>query len=111
MQKEADNGSIILEKEFISNCLWFGNAKMLHVFIWILASANLEDRYYRLDKINRGSVVTTNEHIANACGLTVQNVRTALAALEKDRRITRERRYHYQIITVTDFNSYIEDPQ
>lgn len=111
MFPEEDNGYIVLSKEFISNCLWFHGAKMLHVFIWILANASLDDGYYLLDKVKRGSIVSTNERIANACGITIANVRTALSKLELSGKISRERRNHYQIITVNDFDSYIADPQ
>jgi len=111
MPMDGENGYIMLDREFMENSFWFNGAKMLQVFIWILSSANLKDIGYGYDDINRGSVVATNEKIANACGLTIANVRTALARLEKDGKITRERRNHYQIITVNNFDSYIIDPQ
>lgn len=111
MPMDGDNGYIMLDREFIENSFWFNGAKTLQVFIWILSKANLKDGGYLFDDINRGSVVATNEKIANACGLTIANVRTALAQLEKDKKITREYRNHYQIISVTNFDSYIIDPQ
>lgn len=109
---EENNGYIKLKKEYIEDCLWFNGAKMLQVFIWILCKANLDGEYYnKLDYIPRGSLVATNEQIANGCGLTIANVRTALAKLELSGEITRERRNHYQIIKVNKFESYIIDPQ
>ena len=108
---EENNGYIILSRDFINNYLWFNGAKTLHVFIWLIANANLEDGGYMTDDLKRGSVVATNEKIAYTCGLTIANVRTALSNLEKSGNISRERRNHYQIITINDFDSYVVDPE
>lgn len=91
------------------NWRWFKNGKTLHVFLYLLAKGNLEPQEFCRDTINRGSLLTTNERIANDCGMTIQNVRTALSNLSRTGDISRERRNHYQIITVTDFDSYIVD--
>lgn len=97
--------SVYFSTDFV-NWRWFHNAKILHVFIWLLLEANEEDRFRGKDSIPRGSLVATNEMIAEECGLTIQNVRTALANLEKTGEISRERRNFYQIISVTDYEKY-----
>lgn len=90
----------------IVNWKWFRNAKVFSVFIWLLASANLEDKTQFGELIERGSILTSNIQIAFDCGMTEANVRAALACLEKTGDIKREKRNHYQIITVTNFEYY-----
>lgn len=103
-----DNDYIVLTEEFL-NWRWFKFHKTAHVFIYLLVTANTKAQYYGKDKIKRGSLVTTNETIAESCGLTFQNVRTALANLESTGEIKRERRNHYQIITITNYENYKDD--
>ena len=103
-----DNDYIVLTEDFL-NWRWFKFPKVTHVFIYLLLFANTKAQYHGKDKIRRGSIVTTNECIANECGLTIQNVRTALSNLEQTGEITRERRNRYQIITITNYEQYKDD--
>lgn len=88
---------------------WFKNPKVLSVFIWLLIRANIKRCRFEKDIIMRGSLVTSNAHIAEECGLTIDNVRTALASLEATGEITRQRRNRYQIITVVNYDQYQSD--
>ena len=81
--------------------------KIFSVFTWLLASVNTEDGKCGNEIIGRGSIMTKNATIAFECGLTIDNVRKALAYLQKKGYIKRERRYRNQIITVIDYESYI----
>ena len=99
---------IILNDNFFS-WRWFRNVKVTIVYLWLLLCANEKDGYYEKDFIPRGSIVTNNSIIAERCGMTIQNVRTVLANLEETGEITRERRNHYQIITLTDYESFKDD--
>lgn len=99
---------IKLDKGFES-WRWFKDKKTLVVYIYLLASANLEAKEEFRETVGRGSLLTNNASIAYDCGLTIQNVRAALTNLQKSGDITREYRNHYQIITVADFDSRIID--
>jgi len=88
---------------------WFQSPKIVSVFIWLLVKANIKDGHFQKDVIHRGSLATSNAHIAEGCGLTVDNVRTALANLESTGEITRSLRNHYQIITIVNYESYQSD--
>ena len=101
--------SIILCNDFVE-WKWFHNSKIVSVFLWLLMNANTDGQEFEKDYINRGSLVTNNMEIAYECGLTVQNVRTALANLEKTGDIRREKRNHYQIITINNFELFATDP-
>ena len=103
-----DNKYIVLKDEFWDE-RWINNSKTTIVFIYLLMNANTNAEKYGKDRIRRGSLVTTNEKIVEKCGLTYQNVRSALASLEKMGEIKRERRNHYQIITITHYEDYKDD--
>lgn len=100
------DGVIFLRPDF-TEWKWFHNAKIVSVYLWLLASANLEDGSYEKDEVPRGSLVTNNNEIAYECGLTIQNVRTALNCLARTGEIKRAARNHYQIITITDFDKLV----
>lgn len=85
---------------------WFGDHKLFTVFIWLIIKANIKPANFQKDRIERGSVVTSNSHIAEGCRMTVDNVRTALANLESTGEITRIQRNHYQIITIVNYEYY-----
>ena len=85
---------------------WFKNPKLLSIFIWLLVKANIKDGHFEKDTIKRGSLVTSNAHIAEGCGITIDNVRTGLANLEDTGEITREVKNHYQIITIVNYEQY-----
>lgn len=103
-----NNDYIVLTEEFL-DWKWFNNAKTLSVFLFLLLHANTKAQYCRKDRIKRGSLTATNELIAESCGITVQNVRTALANLEQTGDIRRERRNRYQIITIVNYERYKDD--
>lgn len=105
----ADKTTFIKLDRNIINWRWFKDAKILSVFVWLLIKANIKEGYFQREKIERGSLVTSNQHIADGCGLSMQNVRTALAALEETGEIVRNQRNHYQIITVVNYESYQSD--
>ena len=105
----ADKSTFIKIDRNILNWRWFQNSKIYHVFTWLLLKANIKDGHFQKDIIHRGSLVTSNASIADGCGLTIQNVRTALANLEETGEITRLSRNHYQIITVVNYEEYQSD--
>lgn len=88
---------------------WFQTPKILSVFIWLLAKANIKEGHFQKDVIHRGSLATSNAHIAEDCGITIDNVRTALANLESTGEISRIIRNHYQIITIVNYEKYQSD--
>ena len=102
----ADKTTFIKLDRNIITWRWFKNSKILSVFIWLLVKANIKEGHFEKDTIKRGSLATSNASIANGCGLTICNVRTALTDLEATGEITRESRNHYQIITIVNYDSY-----
>lgn len=105
----ADKTTFIKLDRNIINWRWYGNPKILSVFIWLIIKANIKTGHFQRDIIERGSIATSNAHIAEGCNLTIDNVRTALANLEHTGEITRISRNHYQIITIVNYEAYQTD--
>ena len=104
-----DNTAYIKLDKGFENWKWFKDRKTLVVYLYLLSTANLETQEVFRETVHRGSLLTNNASIAYDCGLTIQNVRAALTNLQKSGEITREYKNHYQIITVTDFDSHIAE--
>lgn len=102
----ADKTTFIKLDRNIINWRWFTTPKILTVFIWLLIKANVKEGHFQKDIINRGSLVTSNAHVAEGCGITIANARTALANLEYTGEISRVSRNHYQIITINNYEAY-----
>lgn len=102
----ADKTTFIKIDRNIINWRWFQSPKILSVFLWLLIKANIKEGHFKHDAISRGSLATSNAHIAEGCGITISNVRTALSNLEETGEIKRESRNHYQIITIVNYDSY-----
>lgn len=77
--------------------------------MWLLIRANIKEGHFEKDVVPRGSLVSSNAHIAESCGLTIDNVRTALANLEQTGEITRKIRNRYQLITIVKYDNYQSD--
>lgn len=102
----ADKTTFIKIDRNIINWRWYTNPKILSVFLWLIIRANVKEGHFQKDTIKRGSLATSNAHIAEGCGVTISNVRTALANLEETGEISRINRNHYQIITINNYESY-----
>ena len=90
---------------------WFDSAEMVKVFLYLLLSANFEDRKWQGTVIRRGQLVTTREALANAVGLSVQKLRTCIAKLEQTGEITRKSTKRFSVITISNYDRYqvVED--
>lgn len=102
----ADKTTFIKLDRNIISWRWFTTPKIFTIFVWLIVKANVKDGYFQKEKICRGSLITSNQHIAEGCGVTIQNVRTALSALEETGEISRNSRNHYQIITIMNYEKY-----
>lgn len=85
---------------------WFADSSTVHVFLWILLSANWREGRWLGHVIPPGSVVTSREKIASATGLSEKQVRRALEILEQGRVIDRGRAGKGQIVTLANWAKY-----
>jgi len=85
---------------------WFHDGKTLKLFIYILTSANYEDKYWGKVLIEKGSFVTSLIHLSSILNLSIQNVRTALSNLQLTHEITIKTTNKYTVINVVNWGLY-----
>jgi TusA-related sulfurtransferase len=85
---------------------WYSDANVFRVFMHLLLTASHLKRRYRGRDLPAGSVVTGRNALAEACGLSVQKVRTALDKLQSTGEITITTTAHYSIISILKWDDY-----
>lgn len=85
---------------------WRDEPKTAYLYIVMLMLANHEDSLWRGEKLRRGQLLTGRRQLAIACGLTEDEVRTALAHLKKTGHVIVTPRSKYSIITLTRYDEH-----
>ena len=98
-------GFIVLHRQMLE-WEWFTDLNACHLFLYCLLRANHEPKKWRGININRGSFITSLEHLSNDTGLTVRQVRTALDKLKSTGELTNETTSQYSIISIKNYNKY-----
>lgn len=96
---------IKLDRSLI-NWRWFQNQNTLQVWIYILLKANVTQHGFEKITVHRGELVTSQESLANATGLTVNKVRTALEHLKNTGEITVRKYPKFSVISVLNYDLY-----
>lgn len=74
---DNSQGWIMLSRKLLS-WGWFKDSYTLQVWIFLLLSANYRDSTFQGIPVKRGQVVTSYPAIAEKCGISVRNARTAI---------------------------------
>lgn len=85
---------------------WRDEPKTAYLYIVMLMLANHEDSLWRGEKLRRGQLLTGRRQLAIACGLTEDEVRTALAHLKKTGHVIVTPRSKYSIVTMTRYDEH-----
>lgn len=85
---------------------WFGDSNVVHIFLYLLLKANSDDNSWQGVAVGRGQLITSISTIQKATKLSPQQVRTALAKLEKSGEINKESNKLYTLVTITNYDSY-----
>lgn len=101
----AADGYIKLHRKIL-DWEWFQDPNTLTLFIYLLAKANHKAKKWQGQTIERGQLVTSFAKMSEETGLSVRNVRTALAHLESTGEVTRKATNKRQTITVENYTSY-----
>lgn len=87
---------------------WFSGENMLKAWIWLLLSANYEDKRWNGITIRRGQMVLSLSRMADSLGISVQQARTILMRLKSTGEITSESTNRYTIVTISKYDTYQE---
>lgn len=106
----ASAGWIKLHRKLLD---WEWSTKPLtfRLFIHLLLKASFSDSQYRGEKIPAGSIITGRLKLAQECGMTEREVRTALTHLKTTNEVTIKTTKEYSIISITNWKSYQDGDQ
>ena len=99
------NGSIALNRQ-IFDWEWWGDHNVTRLWITILMLANWKDKQWQGKTIKRGSFITSYPSLADATGLSIQQVRTAITKLKSTGEIQQIVTNKYQLIIVVNYEKY-----
>ena len=99
------NGFITLHRKIL-NWEWFTDSATLHVFLFLLLSANFTEGRFLGQAINRGQIATSLQKISTGTHLSIQQARTALSHLISTGEITSKAYNRYRIITIVRYDEY-----
>jgi hypothetical protein len=87
---------------------WFSISEMVHLFIYLLLKANIEDKNWRGIEVKRGQLITSVATINNETHLSEQTIRTCLKRLISTNEITSKTTNKYTLITICNYEGYQE---
>lgn len=90
----------------IINWEWYKDTNVKVVFLHLLLTANHKDKKWNGTIIKRGQRLTSLRNLSDECGLSIQEVRTALSKLKSSNEIKIKTSNHNSIITVCSYMNY-----
>lgn len=103
--KNKDLGFICLFRDFLG-WSWYLDINTKVVFVHMLLKANWKEGKFRDITVPRGSFVSSYSHLAEECGLTINELRTALNHLKSTGEITVKASSKYSVFTVNNYCKY-----
>ena len=85
---------------------WFADAETLQLFLYLLLTANYEDRKWKDITIQRGQLVTSLSGLASSLNMSVKKIRVRLNRLADSGTIITEWTNKYSVITICNYDSY-----
>ncbi|MCK4706223.1 MAG: hypothetical protein KAT90_12130 [Gammaproteobacteria bacterium] len=103
-----NNGWISIHRKF-KDWEWYGDSKIVHLFLHCLLKANHKPSKWRGQDIDAGQFITSQPHLAEETHLSVMQVRTILNKLKLTGELTVKITNKYSIISITNWDSYQSD--
>ena len=104
------NGFIILHRKLLQ-WGWHDSPATLSVFIHLLLMASWRDTEWHDTQIKRGQVVTSLAKLAEICGISMRQTRTALDRLKKAGAVTIKSTNRHSLITIENYSLYQSLPE
>lgn len=99
------NGFIKVHRQMVQ-WGWYKDPVVKVLFLHLLLTVNFKSMEWMGRTIQPGQLVTSNKHLAEELGLSVQQIRTALKKLKKTGEITSEATNKYTVITLVNWGKY-----
>lgn len=102
-----DQGWVKLHRKLL-DWEWFSDIETTHLFIFLLLSANHEDKKWHGIEIKRGEFLTGRKKLAKLTGLSEQKIRYCVNRLKSTSEITTKSTNKYTIISIVKWEQYQE---
>jgi hypothetical protein len=79
---------------------WYDDHNATRLLLHLLLSVNYEDRTWKGQTIKAGTIVTSWENLAKEVGLSVKQIRTAMAKLEASKEVARYTTNKWQAVSL-----------
>lgn len=110
MGAEIPDGAVLVARAILNSSIWTMRAEDRLVAITCICLANWRPRSWFNGKehitIGKGQFVRSWEHLAEACKLSVQSVRTSVKNLQNVGFLTRKLTGHVQLFTIPKYSHY-----
>ena len=88
---------------------WFKDPFTAHLWEYLRLAANWDEAVFKGKPVRRGEVVTSYPAMAEATGMSVQNVRTAIRHLKQTGEIEMKSFRDFSIVTIVNYEKYQSD--
>lgn len=88
----------------LKNWEWYSDHSATRLLVHLLVSVNYENKMWKGQEVEAGTLITSWENLALETGLTVKQVRTAMAKLEKSKEVARYATNKWQAITLVKWD-------
>lgn len=88
---------------------WFKDPFTAHLWEYLRLAANWDEAVFKGQPVRRGELVTSYPAMAEATGMSVQNVRTAIKHLKQTGEIEMKSFRDFSIVTVVNYDRYQVD--
>lgn len=101
----TENSWIKLPRKFM-NWQWYQDAKMVHLYLYLLLNANIEDNYYFGICIQRGECLVSLTTLESDTGISRMSLKTCLKRLKESREISYRKLNKGRIIVLSNFSMF-----
>lgn len=101
----TDNSWIKLPRMFM-NWQWYKNTNMVHLYLYLLLNANIEDKYYFGISIQRGECLVSLSTLSRDTGISRDSIKRYLKKLQATKEISYKKLSKGRIIVLLDFNKF-----
>ena len=88
---------------------WFKDPFTAHLWEYLRLAANWDEAVFKGKPVRRGELVTSYPAMAEATGMSVQNVRTAIRHLKQTGEIEMKSFHDFSIVTIVNYDRYQAD--
>lgn len=90
---------------------WYKDANTFRVFMHLLLTANVKPHKFLGVDINRGELATSQKSLAEALGISIQSVRTAISHLKLTGEVTVKQHPRFTVISISNYDLYQANQQ